>query len=346
MAKELVTLGGMTEFFREDLKCIGKGELKFKADFVLELRIIDHTIHAKVRASMKDKSYCVLLKVDGDGGILEGTCECPRGNWLCSHMAASAIYANRIGLSKTDLPNSWIARPKKAAKLDSKSCAEFFPEPKQDFNPIARAVNCADREFMYLSLAETGLQVPMQWIVGPEPPAAMSDPRAPYLMDDLLQDFVESKDTFIAKCQVTEDQILWLAEQTTAQRQSVLWAQYRRLRLTGSNFGDVIRACYRNINQNRPFPPSLFKNLKGEYSFGSKDSILWGQMHEDVAVSQYQDITGNKVKPAGLYLFPCGFLGCSPDGIIEKLSEGVSSLGSNSVLDVKCPRKYRNAHID
>lgn len=108
---------------------------------------------------------------------MEVKCECSRGNWLSSHMA-SAIYANRIGLSKTDLSNSWIARPKKLAKLDSKSDAEFFPEPKLDFNPIARAI----REFMYLSLEETALQVPMQWIVGPEPHAAMSDPRAPCLI--------------------------------------------------------------------------------------------------------------------------------------------------------------------
>ena len=117
MARELITLGGITGFFKDDLYSISKGELKFKGDFVLELRIVNHSVHAKVRASMKDKSYSVTLVVDVEGGISEGKCECPRGNWLCSHMAATAIYANKKGLSKTDLPNSWIARPKKAAKL-------------------------------------------------------------------------------------------------------------------------------------------------------------------------------------------------------------------------------------
>ena len=68
-------------------------------------------------------------------------------------------------------------------------------------------------------------------------------------------------------------------------------------------------------------------------------------MHEDVAVSQYQDITGPKVKPAGLYLFWCGFLVCSPDGIIETPSEGAAALGNNGLSEVKCPWKYRNAHI-
>ena len=49
---------------------------------------------------MKDKCYAVSLEVNGDGNILTGSCECPRGNWICSHMAATAIYANKRGLSK------------------------------------------------------------------------------------------------------------------------------------------------------------------------------------------------------------------------------------------------------
>ena len=78
MAQEVVTLGGsnrITEFFRAELKCISEDELKFKANFVLQLRVLDYTVHARGRASMKDKSYGVLLKVDGDGGILECKCE-------------------------------------------------------------------------------------------------------------------------------------------------------------------------------------------------------------------------------------------------------------------------------
>ena len=65
---------------------------------------------------MKDKSYAVSLTIDGSGGICKATCECPRGNWVGSHMVAIAIFANEQGLSKTDLPNSWNARPKKATK--------------------------------------------------------------------------------------------------------------------------------------------------------------------------------------------------------------------------------------
>ena len=44
----------------------------------------DLVVMAKIRASIKDKSYSVELTLDGDGGIAKGECECPRGNWILS----------------------------------------------------------------------------------------------------------------------------------------------------------------------------------------------------------------------------------------------------------------------
>ena len=57
----------------------------------------DHMMYGKIRTSMKDKCYVASLKVNGDGNILSGSCECPRGSRICSHMAATAIYSNKRG---------------------------------------------------------------------------------------------------------------------------------------------------------------------------------------------------------------------------------------------------------
>ena len=73
----LITLSGMMNFFKEDLNTIAKGELKYKADFVLDLRNSEYATKAKIRASMKDKCYNVVLTVDGKGEILNGKCQCP-----------------------------------------------------------------------------------------------------------------------------------------------------------------------------------------------------------------------------------------------------------------------------
>ena len=126
--------------------------MKFRSGFVLELRLTDYTVSAKVRASMKDKCYPVTLRVDGQGGILEASCECPRGNWLCSHMVATAIFANKTGLSKTDLPNSWISRPKKSAKMDSRTMADFFPPKRPEYKAASRNVTEDDKSFLFNAL--------------------------------------------------------------------------------------------------------------------------------------------------------------------------------------------------
>ena len=141
MTKEVITLSGIMEFFKGDLNSVMKGESKYKAGFVLELKVTEFMIKAQVRASMKGKSYIVSLTVDGDGGISKGKCDCPRGKWICGHMAATSIYANKKGLSKTDLPNFWIARPKKAAKLDTKPFVEYFPSPRTTYKATSRPVS-------------------------------------------------------------------------------------------------------------------------------------------------------------------------------------------------------------
>ena len=347
MANEVITLSGMMKFFKEDINTITKGELKYKADFVLDVRVSDLVVMAKIRASMKDKSYSVKLTLDGDGGIAKGECECPRGNWICSHMAATAIYTNKKGMSKTDLPNTWIAKPKKAARYDSKTFGDLFPAPRPEYKATRRAVTTSDRELFYdqlSALSLEGIQCPMQWIVGPEPPESTSNPLAPYLIEDLVEDFINDRSAFVYKVKVSHEQIQWLANETIGQRNSILWGQYRKLRLTGSNFGHVIQSCQRRMRGDNPIPPSLLKKLRGEYQLGHKDSIMWGQMHEEVATEKYKELTGNKVTPAGLFLFPCGYLGCSPDGIIYEDKEEASN--NKGILEIKCPWKHRNSTLD
>ena len=292
---EVITLSGMLRFFKDDQNSIENGQQKFKSGFVLEVQMRDHMINGKIRASMKDKCYAVSLKVNRDGNILTGSCECPRGNWICSHMAATAIYANKRGLSKTDLPNSWIARPKQAAKQDGKTMEDFFPCSRPDYKATQRDVSQQDRLFLHKKLNNTAVLCPMKWLLEPEPEGLSKQSLEPVLIDDVLEEFIRDKDIFVEKCKVSEEQIAWLAEHTTEQRNCQVWGKFRRLRLTGSNSGDVLGAIERHTIFNRPYPPSLFKKLGGEYCIGTKESIMWGQMQESLAINQYMKATGNSV---------------------------------------------------
>ena len=342
MAEQVVSLSGLVTFFREDSNCITKGELKFNSGFVLDVKLKGFEVFAIVRASMKDRSYKVGLNIDGKGSILSATCECPRGNWICSHMAAAAIHVNKKGFSKTDLPNSWIARPKTGERKEGvKTMRDLFKPSKPAYRATSRQVTEEDRQSFLQDLIVNDVDCPFRWLLSPEIDNT-SDPRAPPLIEELLPIFASDPSSFLEKVKVTQEQQEYVAEKTKLQRKSQYWGMYRRLRLTASNFGMVLKSIDRKENTGRPFPPSLFKSLRGEYNLERKDPIIWGNMHEEIALKAYIEKTGNQVVQSGLQLFSCGYLGCSPDGIIIPKETS----GSHGALEIKCPWKYKDNTID
>ena len=100
------------------------------------------------------------------------------------------------------------------------------------------------------------------------------------VMEEILKDFLENADLFVSKTKVTTEQIIWLSTATIGTRNNALWGEYRKMHLTGSNFGEVIKATERKQRSNLPIPPSFLKKLRGEYSFNRKYSVMWGQMRE------------------------------------------------------------------
>ena len=336
---EVISLAGLATFFKDDTNCIAKGEIKFKNGYVLEVKMLGMQISAQVQASMGDRSYKVTLTIDGSGNIISGNCGCARGDWLCSHMAGTAIYVNKNGVSKTDLPNSWISRPRTATKSVSNiHIKDHFPMPAQrkSYNASSRPVDANDLKFLYEKLNSCSLK----WMLGPEPKTAVKNVNEPESIEDILEIFMSDKNRFIDMCKVSQEQIAWVAQNTKDQRKSLLWGRLRRLRLTGSNFGNVLDAYNRYHKNGTAYPESLFKLLKGEYNMEGKDPIMWGQMHEDTAIKAYENKTGNRVQDIGLCLFECGFLGSSPDGIV------FHTTGQIGVLEVKCPWKYRDSTVD
>ena len=61
MDTELITLAGILEYLYDDVNTIRIGQLKFKSDFVLHLRIDEIRVNAEVRASIKYKRYSISL---------------------------------------------------------------------------------------------------------------------------------------------------------------------------------------------------------------------------------------------------------------------------------------------
>ena len=124
-----------------------------------------------------------------------------------------------------------------------------------------------------------------------------------------------------------------LAVKTTGQRLNSLWLQMRKGRLTASNFGHVLQAS-RSGNAN------TIESIRNDF-FVSKDisncpPVKWGVDHEKQAIDTYQKLTGFQVAETGLWLFPDGYIGASPDGLVYIQGQ------LTGILEVKCPWRLRS----
>ena len=116
---QIVTLTYIVEHFKDNINTFRRGEEKYKAQRVLTFEANGMTILSYVQSSMKDTSYKVVINLNEFGKLTTCSCECPRGKWFCSHMAAALIYAEKFGVSKTDLSSTWIRHPKRSQPTHS-----------------------------------------------------------------------------------------------------------------------------------------------------------------------------------------------------------------------------------
>lgn len=107
-------------------------------------------------------------------------------------------------------------------------------------------------------------------------------------------------------------------------------------KLTASMIGDAIMAMenphWTNIHQLREkiFFPRDLSNIP---------AIKWGIDHEKLAITTYINKTKDIVKPTGIWLFPNGIMGASPDGLIYANQDDHHPI---AVLEVKCPFSMRD----
>jgi len=126
---------------------------------------------------------------------------------------------------------------------------------------------------------------------------------------------------------------------TTGQTNNSLWFAYRRNRLTGSLFGKALDAF------SRPTELKLLnirQAVQGKLNLDYLEPIKWGRDNELNAIAAYCNKRGYFVKPTGLWLFPCGRLGASPDGLVYDREDAQQPVG---ILEVKCPYYVRDRHF-
>ena len=66
MDTELITLARILEYLNDDVNITSIGQLKFKLEFVLHLRIVDIAVNAEVGASESINEGQMLLRILDD----------------------------------------------------------------------------------------------------------------------------------------------------------------------------------------------------------------------------------------------------------------------------------------
>lgn len=269
-----------------------------------------------------------------DGEIKVAECTCPRGQAKCHHMAALLICCHH-NISVTDTPCQWSV-PKQDQASSTKTVEDMYPMPDAYEDYICTTVNDIDglKSDVYkkLSNSEKQCSVGLLWFLSPEPIVQNSlrnDLRPIFSSPEFLQ--VSDKRAYLEeKAKIDEAERKFITEVTVGQTASKEWNILRQNRLTASNFGKVLKAYNRG-----KYPPSLFKQICGEYNLDGIKSIMWGRDNENSAKSSFSRHVNKVVKNTGLWLHESGLLGSSPDGFVE---------GENAIVEVKCPYKYRDSN--
>ena len=188
-----------------------------------------------------------------------------------------------------------------------------------------------DRAALYDDLKKYGNFTGLWWIMSPEPAPAATLPVTTgeevfYSEEFLHADGQEKQlDILFKKMRVQEAAIKEVSLLTLGQRDNPSWHLIRRGRLTASNFGFVLKA--------KRVTPSLIKRLLGEYDLSGVKAIAWGVTNEKEGVKAFSEMTG--LTATDTWLHSSGVLGTSPDGLV----------GTEGVLEVKCPYSERNSTI-
>ncbi|CAM4732372.1 unnamed protein product [Leuciscus chuanchicus] len=270
---------------------------------------------------MRDKTYKVVVSTGDSADVTSTSCECPRGEYKCSHAAALMIWAVH-NLSSTDVECRW--KKPRGPSDRVKAVEELFPGCS--YKPLTRSVTPDDRKWLLDQFQ--GRFTGVSWLLTPEPETQQGS-----LLHLCSHSIVTANkhlgsDAVLAALRLSLDQIMAIQTATVGQKDNHLWHALRKGRLTASNFGSVLSA--------KRATPSLINRLCGNQDLSGVLAVQWGIVNEKEGIAAFEEGTGLKVRGSGLWLADSGILGATPDGLV----------GETGIIEVKCPYRWRDSTFE
>ena len=168
----------------------------------------------------------LLIFFDDQLKIKLTECECPRGAFKCSHVAALFIHGI-YNLSRTYVECQWRKR-KSNTSISTQAVSEMFPLPKK-YTALLRKLTQADRSSLYKALTEYGKFTGLCWLLSPKPPVANKLP-IPTIEEIIFsEEFLLTRghqdqlDCLVRRSRIKEEDVSRISEITIGQRDNPAW---------------------------------------------------------------------------------------------------------------------------
>ena len=103
--------------------------------------------------------------------------------------------------------------------------SDFFPHQRPHFKKISRQVGESDKQCLFEKLSGSA-SCPMEWFIGAEPISVVQSETSSnesVQIGQLHELFKEDHNKFCERCSASNEQITWMAENSSEQHRSSLW---------------------------------------------------------------------------------------------------------------------------
>ncbi|KAJ8932039.1 hypothetical protein NQ314_015012 [Rhamnusium bicolor] len=128
--KHVLKLSAIVEFFSDsdEKRLIARGENAVESNHIKSFHFVPELLLIRGRSTCYRYVFTVascILQVNlfKDGAIKDASCTCPRGQYLCHHVAAVCLFGHH-NISVTDVECRWAA--KKVRKRRSRPLTKFI----------------------------------------------------------------------------------------------------------------------------------------------------------------------------------------------------------------------------
>ena len=168
----------------------------------------------------------------------------------------------------------------------------------------------------------------------------LNNPRQLVLQIELLLKNNSLEPIPILQSRYTQGEISHIAQKTIGQHKNPIWLLIQPGLLSANLFyyAYLTAMSFQRSGSISETQQYLNKWAKAMFNYQHLSGYEWGNTKEQIAIQEYEHLTGQKVSPSGVWLFPNAALYAAPDGLVYSKLDQTHLEG---IIEVKCPIEFK-----